>query len=180
MKMSGQHQVMTHQAFTFKSTQSWQQGWIKWKDFGGVTKRRDFWYFVQMQLLGSLGIVLTILTALIVFTVVVPIQEAATRLYALLHFAYYGVILACLVWIIPLLAAITRRLRDAGFNPFWVLIWGIPIYGWIALVILAAKPSKGDAASPSEDTCQESGTSQHSNEEASSFSTSSCPPKMGS
>ena len=156
--MSGQHQVMTHQAFTFKSTQSWQQGWIQWKDFAGVTSRRDFWYFVQMQLFGSLGIVLAILTALIFFMAVVPIQEVAIRLSALLHFAYYGVMLACLVWVIPLLAAITRRLRDAGFNPFWALIWVIPIYGWIALAILAAKPSGINAVLATEDTCQQAGT----------------------
>ena len=143
---------MAHQAFIFKSTQSWQQGWIRWKEFGGVTSRRDFWYFVQMQLLGSLGIVLAILVAFIFFVYAVPIQHVALKLYVVLRFAYYGVMLSCLVWVIPLLAAITRRLRDAGFNPFLVLFWVVPLYGWIALAILAAKPSKTGSTSNTDDT----------------------------
>lgn len=48
---------------------------------------------------------------------------------------------------IPTLACTIRRLRDAGKNPWWVLISIVPIVGWIWLIVLLCK--KGECTSRS-------------------------------
>ncbi|HEY7884960.1 MAG TPA: DUF805 domain-containing protein, partial [Cellvibrionaceae bacterium] len=50
-----------------------------------------------------------------------------------------------LALLIPTLAAGARRLRDAGFTPWLLLIGLIPVIGWIALIVLLAQPTKGMA-----------------------------------
>ena len=48
---------------------------------------------------------------------------------------------------IPTLACAIRRLKDAGKNPWWVLIGIVPIVGWIWLIVLLCK--KGECISRS-------------------------------
>ena len=117
----------------FRSTPSWQEGWKRWKDFHGVTGRRKFWEFVRMQLLGSL------VTVLLLQWIPAGLLKIDS---ALLDFLTIAVMMSCLVWIVPLLAAMTRRLRDAGLNPFLILLVMIPLIGWPTLWVLAAQPSK--------------------------------------
>ena len=50
--------------------------------------------------------------------------------------------LASLLVLLPWLAACTRRLRDAGFNPWWQLISLAPVAGILVLLYLLAYPTK--------------------------------------
>jgi DNA-binding XRE family transcriptional regulator len=43
--------------------------------------------------------------------------------------------------VVPLLSAATRRLRDAGESPWWLLMLPVPIGGLVVLGVLLARPS---------------------------------------
>ena len=96
-----------------------REGVISGLEFTGSTPRADFWWFafaVAMLLAFSrlLGEVLGTL----------PLQ------------------IASLVVILPWVAACTRRLRDAGFSPWWQLICLAPVAGFLVLLYLLAHPTK--------------------------------------
>jgi uncharacterized membrane protein YhaH (DUF805 family) len=97
----------------------------KYADFEGVAKRPEFWWWLLFTVL--------VAAALSVFNVL-PINAQAS----------VGSILAGL-WsvatLLPTLAVMVRRLRDAGYgwkNVFWILV---PIAGLIVLAIYLSKPS---------------------------------------
>lgn len=48
--------------------------------------------------------------------------------------------------LLPWIAACTRRLRDAGFNPWWQLISLVPVAGILALLYLLTFPTKAAEA----------------------------------
>ena len=50
--------------------------------------------------------------------------------------------LASLLVLLPWLAACTRRLRDAGFNPWWQLISLAPVGGILVLLYLLTYPTR--------------------------------------
>ena len=97
----------------------------KYADFEGVAKRPEFWWWFLFTVLVS--------AALSVFNVL-PVGEGAS----------VGSILVGL-WsiatLLPTLAVMVRRLRDAGYdwkNVFWLLV---PIAGLIVLALYLSKPS---------------------------------------
>lgn len=47
-----------------------------------------------------------------------------------------------LLILIPCIAIAVRRLHDAGFSGWWILIGLIPVVGWIALIVLYCLPTK--------------------------------------
>lgn len=88
-------------------------------EFSGVTTRSDFWWFALA--------VLMLLALASLFTEAVgtlPLQ------------------LASLVVLLPWIAACTRRLRDAGLNPWWQLISLAPVGGIIVLLYFLTYPTK--------------------------------------
>jgi uncharacterized membrane protein YhaH (DUF805 family) len=92
----------------------------KFFDFSGRTSRKDFWLTWLCLIL--LGIVITVITAL------VPVLALITWIYGL-------------IILIPSLAMGARRLRDAGFSPWLMLLLLIGIGGLI-LIILWIFPKK--------------------------------------
>lgn len=103
----------------------------KYADFEGVAKRPEFWWWILFTALVS--------AAFSVFNVVAISAEASI-----------GSILVGL-WsvatLLPTLAVMVRRLRDAGYdwkNVFWLLV---PIAGLIVLALYLSKPSLSDPAS---------------------------------
>ena len=48
--------------------------------------------------------------------------------------------IASVLLLLPLLAASTRRLHDAGQSQWWQLLWLVP-FGQIVVLILLAQPS---------------------------------------
>ena len=86
-------------------------------DFMGRATRTQFWIFVliNMIVMWILGMILG--------------QGFIYKLISLLVF-------------IPCLAIAVRRLHDAGFSGWWILIGLIPVIGWIALIVLYCLPTK--------------------------------------
>jgi len=84
-------------------------------DFGGKENRKVFWLFV--------------LNCFIVSAILGLISSTISYIFSL-------------VVLLPSLGIIVRRLRDAGFSPWLALLLIIPMFGWVAVVILACFPSK--------------------------------------
>jgi uncharacterized membrane protein YhaH (DUF805 family) len=104
----------------------------KYADFEGVAKRPEFWWWFLFTVLVS--------AALSVFNVV-PIGETASVGRILVG-------LWSIATLLPTLAVLVRRLRDAGCdwkNVFWLLV---PIAGLIVLAIYLSKPSRYYESAP--------------------------------
>ncbi|MBY6204846.1 DUF805 domain-containing protein [Halomonas denitrificans] len=86
---------------------------LRFDDFAGRSGRHDYWWFMLA---------------------VVLVLAAGAMLHPILH----G--LLALVLLVPLLAAGTRRLRDAGESPWWQLFWLVP-FGVFLVFWLQTRPS---------------------------------------
>ncbi len=95
------------------------QAWKHYFDFSGRSTRKEFWMFVLINFIISLAI--SIVGGLIGI-------KALSSVYSLLM-------------LIPSIAILVRRLRDAGFNVWWILIVLVPLVGFIVLIVLAALKS---------------------------------------
>lgn len=87
----------------------------KYATFDGRASRSEFWWFLLFTFLASAaaGIV----------------SEAASGLFAL-------------AVLLPSLAVGARRLHDVDKSGWFLLLWLIPIIGWIVLVIWAVQEGK--------------------------------------
>jgi uncharacterized membrane protein YhaH (DUF805 family) len=97
--------------------QSIQQCFKKYADFTGRANRSEYWWFVLFLFLA--GLVLG-----------VP-NDNLSMLFSL-------------VTVLPSIAAGCRRLHDTNKSGWFLLLWFIPVLGWIALFYLLAVD--GDAA----------------------------------
>ena len=102
--------------------QAYANFWRQYFDFGGKTDRPGYWWVVLCHLL--VGIAISILAVVI-----------SQKLLVL--DTIYG-----LASLIPGIAIVIRRLRDAGRHPALILTALIPIVGWIILLVLLVGPSK--------------------------------------
>lgn len=96
-----------------------REGILRGLDFSGTTPRPDFWWFV-------LAVVMVLALARLLAEVMGPLPLQLTSLLVL----------------IPWVAACTRRLRDAGFSPWWQLISLAPVGGILVLLYLLTFPTK--------------------------------------
>lgn len=92
----------------------------KYAEFKGRANRPQFWYFVLFNTIISL--ILLILDG-----------AAGTDILQ----SIYGLIL-----LVPSLAVTARRLHDIGKSGWWILVWLLPLVGWVWLIILLATPSQ--------------------------------------
>lgn len=94
-----------------------------WKnsfDFSGRTSNKEFWLFMVVHILITIGCAaLDILTA---------IHLWFDLTYGLLSF-------------IPMISCIARRLHDSGKSGCWGFVFFIPAVGPIALIYLLTQPS---------------------------------------
>ncbi|QAY72029.1 DUF805 domain-containing protein [Agromyces protaetiae] len=97
----------------------------KYAEFEGRAGRPEFWWWILFSaLVGS---------ALSVFNVI-PIGDASV---GAIFSGLWGVAV-----LLPTLAVLVRRLRDAGYgwgHAFWLLV---PIAGLIVLAIMCSQPTK--------------------------------------
>lgn len=98
--------------------------WQNWSDFSSLSTRPEFWYPWVMHLI--IIVILSILTRIPVIGLLASIA---------------GVIYSLLL-IVPAIAISIRRLHDIGKSGWWLLLWFIPIVGWIILIIFFAQPSQ--------------------------------------
>lgn len=96
-----------------------RDGVLRGLEFTGTTPRADFWWFaLAVTMLLALGQLLGEAVGPL------PLQ------------------IASLVILLPWIAACTRRLRDAGFNPWWQLISLAPVGGILVLLYLLTYPKQ--------------------------------------
>lgn len=107
-------------------------------DFEGVATRQQYWMYVLVQalLFIGLGIVVGIVTVVLGF-----ISQDIAFIVGLILGGVIGLI--SLALLLPSVAIAVRRLRDAGFTP-WLLLLGIIGLAIIPL-ILCMLPSKDSA-----------------------------------
>ena len=97
--------------------------WRNWNNFSGRTRRSGLWYVVLANILISL--VFGILTALLGF-------------FAFLSGLY------SLAFLVPGIALSVRRLHDIGKSGWWLLIYLVPLVGWIVLLVFFCTDSGPD------------------------------------
>jgi uncharacterized membrane protein YhaH (DUF805 family) len=92
----------------------------KYAVFSGRARRKEYWYFVLFNLI--IVIILSIIDQVIGSAVL-------STIYSL------GVL-------IPSIAVAIRRLHDTNRTGWWLLIWLIPIIGWIVFIIFMVLDSQ--------------------------------------
>ena len=98
-----------------------REGVLRGLEFTGITPRADFWWF-------ALAVAMLLAFARLLAAVAGPLPLQIASLLVLL----------------PWIAACTRRLRDAGLNPWWQLISLAPVGGILVLLYLLTYPSKAE------------------------------------
>lgn len=90
--------------------------------FSGRASRSEYWYFVLFILLGS--IVLVIVDSALFPA---PSFQPLSSIFSL-------------ITIPPSIAVAARRLHDIDKSGWWQLIWGIPLIGWVVMIVWLVKP----------------------------------------
>ncbi len=87
----------------------------KYADFNGRATRPEFWWFFLFCLLGSIAASV--------------VSDTMNMLFSL------GTLL-------PSLAVGARRLHDTDRSGWFLLLWLLPVIGWIVLVVFSAQEAK--------------------------------------
>ena len=111
----------------------------KYAVFSGRATRTEFWMFTLWNTI--VAIVLAIIESLLV-------RATGTNAFMFIMWVY------ALAIILPSIGVSLRRLHDAGFSGWWILIDLVPFIGAIVLIIMYVQPSKAapsmaDVSSPS-------------------------------
>lgn len=130
----------------------------KFIDFRGVASRREYWFFVLFTVLVSL--VIGTIEQIILPPVTVAADALALALeqdpenlnFELLNAAFAESINATpisnlfgLITGIPLITAMVRRMRDAGFSAWFLLLSWVPFLTFI-FTVLPTKPKTSPSA----------------------------------
>jgi transcriptional regulator with XRE-family HTH domain len=99
-----------------------REGVLRGLQFSGVTARAEFWWFAL-----AVAMVLALAQLLAQSFGLLPLQ------------------IASLIVLLPWIAACSRRLRDAGLNPWWQLISLAPVGGILVLLYLLSLPTRSEA-----------------------------------
>jgi uncharacterized membrane protein YhaH (DUF805 family)/DNA-binding XRE family transcriptional regulator len=100
-----------------------RDGVLRGLQFTGVTGRAEFWWF-------ALAVVMVLALGQLLSEAIGPLPLQIASLLVLL----------------PWVAACTRRLRDAGFSPWWQLISLVPVAGILVLLYLLAQPTRTEVS----------------------------------
>ena len=93
-----------------------RDGLVRFADFHGTTGRAAYGWFLLFLVL--------------VFAVATTIHERVYQLVAIIA-------------LVPLLAAGTRRLRDAGLSPWWQAFFAVP-FGFVVVLVMMAREGRGE------------------------------------
>ena len=107
----------------------------KYVDFKGRARRPEYWWWVLFNVLVSIALAL------------VDLGLSAVHVPGILGN------LANLVFFLPSLAVGARRLHDTDRSGWWLLLWLIPLIGWIIIVVfLCQRGTEGPNRFGSDDT----------------------------
>ena len=98
----------------------------KYGTFSGRASRGEYWWFYLFIILMSWG-------SEIVGAAIFPFGNPMADILS-------GIV--SLVFLIPVIAAGSRRLHDIGKSGWWQLLYIIPIIGWILLIVWLATNTK--------------------------------------
>lgn len=101
---------------------------VKYADFIGRSRRREYWGFFLFFNLMSLGL-------LYLFLVGSTISEETASVLSLPYWLF------CLAVLVPQLAVTVRRMHDINKSGWWILVGLIPLVGGIWLIILLSTDS---------------------------------------
>lgn len=96
---------------------------IKYTDFTGRSRRREYWGFFLFFNLISLGLLYLVLVGS-------TISKETANVLSLPYWLF------CLAFFLPQLAVTVRRLHDINKSGWWILVGLIPLVGGIWLIIL--------------------------------------------
>lgn len=122
---------------SFNLIKSYRDFWFKSFAFGGKTKRIDYWLCFAGQTIVSL----VLLTIGFLFVALFP-TATEEGIVILLTFP---IIVYSFFALIPYISIHVRRLRDAGFSPWLLLLLLIPYVGNFVVFVFTLQPSKNKA-----------------------------------
>ena len=111
-------------------TNAISSGFTRYFDFEGRSSRSECWWWILFIYL---------------LNYILPIFETSTLSISFFtdHTIYYDSLFFIAVFI-PTLAVSIRRLHDLDYTGWWMLLWFLPVVGWIILLILfCTKGSEG-------------------------------------
>jgi uncharacterized membrane protein YhaH (DUF805 family) len=97
----------------------YMEAFRKYAQFGGRSRRMEFWMF-------------TLINVLVIFGLAIFADKA---LWANILLAVYAVAM-----FIPCIALTVRRLHDTGRSGWWIFISAVPLIGSIAMIIFEVLP----------------------------------------
>ncbi|MCC8180154.1 MAG: DUF805 domain-containing protein [Planctomycetes bacterium] len=112
--------------------QWYMRAWRRWKDFSGRARRKEYWTFV---------IINTVFTFLLQ-TGVQYFTDETGYTFGIGHVLNIIAWLFSLFILIPGLAVSYRRMHDRGKSGWWLLLYIIPLIGWLILVIMFVQDSQ--------------------------------------
>ncbi|MDP3403630.1 MAG: DUF805 domain-containing protein [Brevundimonas sp.] len=95
----------------------------RYVDFGGRSDRKEFWYYFLFYLIVSA--MLSVLDRAVfpsALDVDGDLLQPLTSIFAIGS-------------LVPNISVSVRRLHDTGRSGWWALLWLIPIFGWLMLLI---------------------------------------------
>ena len=98
--------------------------------FKGRAVRSEFWYFVLVSVI--IQISLLIIDVIIGWDVGIIYGIKTLPLFETSR----------LLFLVPFISVTVRRLHDINKNGRWSLLWGLPVIGWVILILWLCK--KGD------------------------------------
>ena len=96
---------------------------VRYIDFSGRSSRAEYWFVFLMNF--------------IVSSAVTFMTKQISNVFGILDLIYNLAVL------IPMLAIDFRRLHDTGRSGWFILLWFVPIVGWIILLVYHCQPSTG-------------------------------------
>lgn len=139
---------------------AYRKFWKQYADFKGRSSRSDYWWTYLANTLLTLPFTLFLsVKVMSIFLSLTPYMDDSGQLVGIsedqlleLFFAqlfspatiivWVGLVVLALATIVPSLAILVRRLRDAGFHWAFIFVSFIPTIGGIVLLILTLLPSK--------------------------------------
>ncbi len=121
------------------------------KVFDGRMNVREFWHFVLFNTLFCLAFffVITLFSGAFIFQAVLQFISGGSVdiMFPMMVSNFFHPLIA-LLFLFPLLVATARRMTDAGFSRWFLVLFVVPFFGWIAIAVLAVFKSYDSVPKP--------------------------------